>query len=270
MKLRSFLYLDTGIVDEYYAAINGGLYDEELQAISSKNNGSLGAGLNTKILNATGSKSNVEEETVTRSLKNVYASKFDTIYKYVSTDDDEQLLYYELLNEDSFNSLTRDCYIEVPVKARFSRLKDFTDSARLLGDLVSAFEPLFGEDFVDDNAKESIQGLNVLGEMTSNKGAACVFEFEDRKFPLIAYIKEEYIKCSREQFLNEGYLFCKVIKKIPKGQKIELDEVFDSVVKLASNREERRKLQKSAKNPSEIRDVIKGPALMVLPIAFYH
>ncbi len=270
MKLRSFLYLDTDIIDEYYAAINGGLFDEESQLLYSSDRHGIEAGVGVKALNGSGIKTDIKEESIKRFVKNVYASKFDAIYKYLNSDEDENLLYFELLNDKSYESLTRDDYLEVPVKARFSKLKELTDYAKQLGSIVDTFEPLFGQKLFDKDAKESIEGINAISKLTSEKGVACVFEFEDLRFPLVGYLKEEHFRCSQEQFLEEGYLFCKVIRKIPKGKKVELDELFDSVVKFAANREERRKLQKNAKNPDEIRDVIKGPALMVLPIAFYH
>jgi len=51
---------------------------------------------------------------------------------------------------------------------------------------------------------------------------------------------------------------------------VETDWEFDDIRKMPLNREQRRQLPKNMDNPIEIRDVIKGPALMVLPIAVYQ
>lgn len=99
---------------------------------------------------------------------------------------------------------------------------------------------------------------------------ACVFEFEDGLHPLVAYLDESYFRCGQENFVGQAYLLCKIIRKVPKGQSIKLDETFDDIKKLPLNRSLRRNMPKNMDNPAELRDVIKGPALVVLPIAVYQ
>lgn len=65
-------------------------------------------------------------------------------------------------------------------------------------------------------------------------------------------------------------MVCKVLRKIPKGKSIKLDEIFDDIKKIPMNRQQRRKMPKNMDNPEILRDVIKGPALMVVPIAVYQ
>lgn len=61
-----------------------------------------------------------------------------------------------------------------------------------------------------------------------------------------------------------------VLRKIPKGQSIKLDELFDDVKNLQLNRKQRRSLPKNMDNPDVIRDVVKGPLLVVIPIVVYQ
>lgn len=70
--------------------------------------------------------------------------------------------------------------------------------------------------------------------------------------------------------MGQSYLLCKVLRKIPKGQSIKLDELFDDVKNLQLNRKQRRSLPKNMNNPDVIRDVVKGPLLVVIPIAVYQ
>ena len=222
------------------------------------------------MVKASGGKTGKQIQERTRSVKNIYASKFDKVYSYLENDEDDHVSYFECISVEDYEKLCRDDFLEVLVTARFSKMKEVTDMANQFGALASIFEPLLGQGILDEEAKEALDGFSALSKIDYGKGIACVFEFEDKKIPIIAYLDEAYFRCRQEQFLGEGYLLCKIIKKIPKGKSIKLDEIFDSMEKLASNREERRKLKKNASNPTEIRDEIKGPALMVLPIAFYH
>ena len=41
MKLRNFLYLNTKVIEDYMAAIDGYTYDEESQAIMTANDNSV-------------------------------------------------------------------------------------------------------------------------------------------------------------------------------------------------------------------------------------
>lgn len=97
-----------------------------------------------------------------------------------------------------------------------------------------------------------------------------MFSFEDGAFPLVAHLNENNFKCELSQFVGLFYMLCKIQKKIVKGQSVKLDEIFEDIKKLPLNREQRRKMPKNLDNPDIIRDVIKGPALQVIPIAIYQ
>lgn len=84
------------------------------------------------------------------------------------------------------------------------------------------------------------------------------------------YLDESYFRCEQDNFVGQAYLLCKVIKKISKGQSIKLDEIFDDIKKLPFNRAQKRNIPKNMNNPAELRDIIKGTALVVLPIAVYQ
>ena len=59
-------------------------------------------------------------------------------------------------------------------------------------------------------------------------------------------------------------------KKIPKGKSVSLDEIFEDIKNLPLNRNQRRKMPNKIDNPDIIKDVVKGPALQVIPIAIYQ
>ena len=149
-------------------------------------------------------------------------------------------------------------------------MKELTDSVRKIADLATVFESLTDQQILDKKAHEAVQGFSALGQINSKKEISCVFEFEDSKHPLVAYLDESYFRCEQDNFVGQAYLLCKIIRKVPKGQSIKLDEIFDDIKKLSLNRKQRRSMPKNMDNPAEIRDVIKGPALVVLPIAVYQ
>lgn len=271
MKLRNFLYLNTKIIEDYLSAIDGYVYDEESQAILNSSESSISGKAGVKIISGEGRNFDKTGEEVKRSVKISDAAKFDKIFTYLqSGDDEEQIKYYELLSDEIFTELQRDDFLEVLVTARFSKMKELTDSVQKLGELAMAIQGFTDEQLLDHKTKEALKGFSALGQLHSGKEISCVFSFEDGKFPLVAYLDESYFRCEQENFVGQSYMLCKVLRKIPKGQSIKLDELLDDVKKLPLNREQRRKMPKNMDNPDVVRDVIKGPLLVVIPIAVYQ
>lgn len=149
-------------------------------------------------------------------------------------------------------------------------MKELTSTVKKLSELASVFQEITDQPILDKKEREAVTGFSALDQLQSGKAISCVFNFEDGKFPLIAYLDENYFKCNQENFVGESYMVCKVLRKIPKGKSIKLDEIFDDIKKISMNRQQRRKMPKNMDNPEVLRDVIKGPALVVVPIAVYQ
>lgn len=270
MRLRNFLYLNTKVIEDYFAAINGYTYSEESQTFSTSNENAVSGKAGIPIVSGSGEHIGRREEEIKRSVRISDASKFDKIYKYLESDEGEGLKYYEFLGDEIYDGIGRDDFLEVLVTARFSKMKELTDSVKRIAELATAIETITDQDILDKKATEAINGLSALSQLKSGKEIACVFEFDDKHYPLVASLDESYFRCEQDGFIGQAYLLCKVIRKIPKGQSIKLDEIFDDIKKLATNRAQRRNMPKNLDNPAELRDVVKGPALVVLPIAVYQ
>ena len=270
-EIKNFMYLNTKILEDCISVIDGFTYDEESQEIQNVNEKTLGGSAGVKIISGNGEIATKKVDEVKRSVHISDAAKFDKVFKYLqSGDEDEQVKYYEFLTEEEFNSLHRDDFLEVLVTSRFSKMKELTDSVMKVADLAKVIQIITDEEILDKKAKEAVDGFSALGQLREGKEISCVFNFEDGKYPLVAYLDQSYFRCSEDNFVGESYLLCKIIRKVQKGQSVKLDEIFGDVKKLPLNREQRRKMPKNMDNPKEIKDVVKGPALIVIPIAVYQ
>lgn len=271
MKLRSFSYLNTNIVKEYISMIDGYTYDEEAQSVATFSENSVSGKGGIPVISGSGNHIGRKEEEIRRSVKFERYAKFDKIYKFLQSDEDNNLKYYESLSSESYANLKRDEFLEVLVTPRFSKMREFTSGFMNLSEMAAVLEPVIGKPVLDGRTKEAMNSFSNLSKIKSSKGIACVFEFEDGKYPIVAHLDENYFECNQDNFVRrEVYMLCKVIRKVPKGEKIKLDEIFEDVKKMPLNRSQRRNMPKNIGNPSEIRDEIKGPALVVLPIAVYY
>ena len=267
--LRKILYADTEALDNYMSIIDGYIYEEQEITQSSTTNKGGKVGVGIKSINAEGNLGNQKEEKISLNAKITDASKLDKIIKFLQSEDN--LKYYESINDDIWSSIFRDDFIEVLVTPRFSKLEEVTNAANTLKQLVDAFEPFLGDNSLDSKGKESLQVFEQLSNSRNNNSLSCVFNFEDKKYPLIGNIDKTYLKTSKNNFVSQVYMLCKIQKKIEKGNSICLDEIFEDVKSMAVNREQRRKMsKKDMTNPIEIKDKINGPAFVVIPIAIYQ
>lgn len=267
--LRKILYADSEALDNYISAIDGYIYEEQeiMQSSTTNKGGKLGIGI--KKINAEGNLRNQQEEKVSLNAKITDASKLDKIIKYLQNEDN--LKYYERINEDIWNGIYRDDFIEVLVTPRFSKLEEVTNAASNFKQLIDIFEPFLGSNALDEKGKEALNGFEQLSNSRNSNSLSCVFNFEDKKYPLIGNIDKTYLKTSKDNFVSQVYMLCKIQKKIEKGKSICLDEIFEDVKSIASNREQQRKLnKKDMSNPAEIKDKINGPAFVIIPIAIYQ
>ena len=86
----------------------------------------------------------------------------------------------------------------------------------------------------------------------------------------IAYLEEKYFKGDQSEVIGESYMICKVLRKIPKGKTVKLDETFDDLKKSSMNRQQCRNMSKDMDNPDILTDNIKDSALAVVPIVVYR
>ena len=270
MKLRNFLYLNTKVIEDYVSVIEGYIYEEETQAIATSDESNVAGKIGGGIASGNGSRTGKQSQEIKRSVHISDAAKFEKIYKYLQADGDDGLKYYEFFTNEIYDELRRDDFLEVLVTARFSKMKELTDSVKKMAELATVIQTITEQKILDKKATEVVNGFSALEQLKAGKSISCVFEFEDGKFPLVAYLDESYFRCEQDNFVGQAYLLCKIIRKIPKGQNIKLDEILDDIKKLPLNRAQRRNMPKNMDNPAEIRDVINGPALIVLPIAVYQ
>ena len=169
MKLRNFLYLNTKVVEDYIAAIDGYTYDEETQAVATSNENTLAGKGALGVASGNGSHTGKQSEEIKRSVRISDAAKFEKVHKYLQSDEDDGLKYFEFLTDADYDGLYRDDFLEVLVTARFSKMKELTDSVKKIAELAAVFESFTDQQILDKKANEAVQGFSALGQIKSGK-----------------------------------------------------------------------------------------------------
>lgn len=268
MALRNILYVDSNTLENYVSQIDGYTYEEEtiVNSISNGKEGKAGIGF-TKV-SAEGNLLKHKEESSTKNAKITDASKLDKIIKYLNKEN--ELKYYESIDENSWSSICREDFLEVLVTPRLSRMAEITNAARNFRNLADIFQPLVDKPMIDKKTEEALTGLESLSKLKKDNSLTCVFNFADNKYPIIAYLDDSCLKVTKDKFFSQATMLCKIQRKIDKNEAIELDEILSDFKSLATNRKMRRNMPKNLSNPEEFRDKIKGPAFVAIPIAIYQ
>ena len=211
MKLRSFLYLNTKLIDDYLSVIDGFVFDVETRTESSNKQKGAGAKLGVSIISGEGKIGSNSTQEVKKEVRISDAAKFDRVYDFLSKENEVE--YFEFLTDESFTDLSRDAFLEALVAPRFSKIKELANTARQIGELAEMFQVFSEKPLLDKEGRDAIVGLSKLEDLRSGKEISCVFNFEDNLFPLVAYLDEQYFCVSREQFVGQVYIFGKIQRK---------------------------------------------------------
>ncbi|MBR6760545.1 MAG: hypothetical protein IKM30_00735, partial [Oscillospiraceae bacterium] len=112
MKLRNFLYLNTKVVEDYIAAIDGYTYDEETQAVATSSEDALTGKGALGIASGSGSHTGKQSEEIKRSVRISDAAKFEKVHKYLRSDEDDGLKYFEFLTDEDYNSFYKEKFMD--------------------------------------------------------------------------------------------------------------------------------------------------------------
>lgn len=265
MKLRNFLYLNENILDDYLSALEGSLPEKiitkEKQTTDKK--GTLGG----KVVGV-GAEKIVETETQQeRTL--TPSAKVQLFMDLLQNEED--IPFYEFLNDEIWNQLSRDEVVEFMGAIRFSKLKEFSTAISQFSNLTTLIESFTDTPIIDNKTQKAIEGIKGLGDYKNGNEIPCVLSLSGQKdYPVIAYLDDSFLKVPQESFVGDVTILCKIQRKINKGSSIELTDFFRSIKELPLNREQRKTInKKDLTMPKEIRDTVKGPAFVVIPIAIY-
>jgi len=266
--LRNFLYLNNQLLDDFLSALDGELYEEGTVVEKSQRSSEGGGGVDLQLVKGGGKRGSSSGIETTKKVSLNYAGKFQRLYEKL--DEMNEIQYYESMTLEKWNNIGRNKIIDCLVKINFSKLESMSEIAEQMAPLAQ-FAKQFAESAIfNDKSMEAIEGFKELGKLNRKNGVPCICSFiNDPEYKLISYLNPIFLKVPKDQMIGELNIFCKVQRKLADGEKIELSNIIPPINGLKLNREQKRKLIKGSKLPSEFQDTIKSPAAVVIPVAIY-
>lgn len=267
MKLRSYLYINQRLVDDYLSAIDGSLCEEELIRTQNKisQNAEIDAGL--PITGTRGEIHANDDKTSEKTLKITYAAKLKRVVEYLLKE--KQLNEIEDLDTENIQQLKREDFIEVFVNLRPSKMQHLVESLNKITNMISSLGSLLPMTEDDRNVMEQMKAFSAMKEQVDAGTCQVVFNPDGNdEISLVAQIEKEFLLQPMEKINKQCYVLCKVQRKIKQNEEVEVDALFagmEGINTLMKNEE-----NVALESPKEIKDVVTAPGVFVLPIAIYQ
>lgn len=265
-KFRSFLYLDTREVDDFLAQAEGSLVEgayEETERTAGRNP----------------SEETDESLEVRRRRSETAEARFNRLYEALQQDGDLKTL--DSIDQSQYDGLEVGDIIEVRGLARLPQWERIKEDFAAVSNLLPLMQALGQDPLEDPAAREAFEGFN---QLTSMKGQEDTMLIATPSGPLAARfvgkLKHVHLRRPKDELEGEVTIVAKVRRRLQRGQQIEASRLFPNLEGLQAlnraqmNREQRR--QAAKKNSQQLKtgtpldEVVKYPAVEVLPIAVYQ
>jgi len=172
------------------------------------------------------------------------------------------------MDDEHWNSISRNQFIELDVTLRFSKIDTLISS-------IGNFFPLLGEPnqgIVDDDSKKALYIMQMFGEINKQNGLPAELQLiNGGKYKFVSYFNQNCFLVNLDLVPNEVTVLAKIQRKINVNEKINLINVIPMLEKMAINREMRKSMKHSINElPDELSDNVKGPGALIIPIAIYN
>lgn len=265
--LRKFYYVDAETIDAYLSSIEGVIYEAEEISEKSIKNGGIGGSISALPLKINGGlKSQIEIETIKKVIQ-TYAGKFQKIYSYL--EQNGGLPFYDNMDEQTWNTISRNQFVELDVNLRFSKMDSLISSFGSILPSIGKIDP----SILDDDSKKTLYIMDFMNEINKQNGMPAELQLINGScYKFISYFNLDcFINSNIDLLPNEVTVFAKIQRKLRENEKNNLINIIPMLEKMAVNREMRRSIKHSINDVSEeLSDNVKGPGAVVIPIAVYN
>jgi len=273
-NLRSFLYLDENIVDDYLSQLEGGIlegpYTTKDTTTGSKEGG---GGLKIGVLEGSGKGASSLSSEVAQTIRETPVAKFSRLYKLLEKEEAIQPLNgFDL---DVYNQIELGEIVEVRGNAKLPQWEHLTKAISDLSSLIEIMKAVGQDPFADNDGSQAYQGFSELIAKKAQEDIELIIApIGSPKFKFVAKLDTARILRRKEELETEVTILGKVRRKLSERETIDIFRIAPRLNQLENlNRTQSRSVGKGKnKVPSTdtpLDEVIKYPAMQLQAIAAY-
>lgn len=267
MILRNFLFLDTATMEDYLATLEGYVAEgtiDHTEVEKSDRSGKAGYKIVEGEIASEKSTETKQRFAVTDG------AKFQKLHDLL--EDQGLVQFLDAFDEEIWNQLRRGELLEIDATIRFP--KPF-----MLAQAIEGFSPLmsimaaFGEDsLTDPKDRVAFEGMTAIAKLVEGKPVPILFEAASTPgFTFVANLPRRYLRCQPSDLEGEATVVGKAQRILTKGKKVEAFSLFPAFSSSlpSVSRERRRQMQREMVK-RRLAEVVRGPAVVLTPLAIYR
>ena len=260
--LRDFLYLDDRLTSQYLAQLEGGVYEEEDQSVTSERTRGGQAGAKAGPVSASGSRGQSAEESTSRTMRQTAEGNFRRLEKLLDEQDSVQWL--EAFDEAIWDALERGEALRIESVLKVSSLYQATDLAASIGPMMELME-VFGES-VDAETQQAITGLTQVNQVLKDISVVA-HAAGTPKYKFICPLKRDFLREEIGSLGGECIVLGILQRRLKPGERYSLLDAIGigGVMSRADRRKAERDMKKDMPDT-----VVSAPAAILTPLAMYR
>ena len=273
-NLRSFLYLDENIVDDYLSQLEGGILEGPFTTKDTTTGSKEGGGgLKIGVLEGSGKGASSLSSEVAQTIRETPVAKFSRLYKLLEKEEAIQPLNgFDL---DVYNQIELGEIVEVRGNAKLPQWEHLTKAISDLSSLIEIMKAVGQDPFADNDGSQAYQGFSELIAKKAQEDIELIIApIGSPKFKFVAKLDTARILRRKEELETEVTILGKVRRKLSERETIDIFRIAPRLNQLENlNRTQSRSIGKGKnKVPSTdtpLDEVIKYPAMQLQAIAAY-
>lgn len=271
--LRSFLYLNEDIMDDYLSQLEGGIIEGSYTTKDVTSKGKEGgAGLNIAGVSGSGKGNTASSSEIQQTIRETPAAKFTRLYDLLEKEElIQHLSGFDLV---VYEDIQAGEIVEVRGMAKLPKWEHLTKEVSGLSGLVDMMKAL-GLDPFDGDATNmaAYEGFTTLIEKKAKEDIEVIISpigSPDIKF--VASLDGTHLRRKKDDLEAEMTILGKVRSKLEKNEKIDIFRLAPRLEEIQHlSRDQRHNAKKKAqRTDSPLDEFVKYPALRVQPIAIYQ
>jgi hypothetical protein len=266
--LRNFLYLDSDSVSNYLSTIEG--YIETEVDESEGREGKVGAEGGVGGFKGGGETS--KSTARTRKLAVTDEARFQRLYQLLDDERAHGIPYLTSLDSQIWTTLSRGGVVEIQAKARLPSVFQAMSAATSVRPYIEVMEALGENIGMDVMSNQAMQSILAISEATKDKQIPVFFTpVQSSRDSVFCNLSRKYLRSEINEVTGEITVFGKIIRLIPKGSSESVFTLLPELQNLVpANRKERRRLESQKDGLDGLVEKLKGPAVIVHPIALFR
>lgn len=260
--LRSFLYLDDRLTEQYLAQLEGGIYDVEQQAESGTRERGVHLGAKAGPVSSGASWGRDAKSETSRTVRQTPESAYGRLERLL--EDQDQIQDLESVDSSIWGQLTPGDVLRVRSTVKVPSFFIATEMAGNVAPLLDVMG-MVGE--VSDDERAAISGMTTLGQTA---GLSVVAHLAGSpRFKLVCRLHRDFLRADLSELAGECTVVGVLDRHLRTGENYSIMDDLKLGGAQALPRDERRKMQRGMKR--DMRDsVVSAPAALVTPVAFFR